>query len=484
MQHELCKSCDNKETQSDAISGSKTTGKQYSCACGKGYTVSSGLWSHQQVCAHLKEASNSVKTTDKISAIDMCLMIFKENNDFNNEMLEHMKQLIDIKIENKKNQINAINIDTPISNDAIENNNENNELSCVCGKDYARSSWLWRHKQTCTTYKTYASNNNIYNPVCNISGCTFGTFSMTNKCFKHISDNRCNEPSCTSGALGISKKCFKHGGGQKCSEIGCTSAGLGIEKKCIKHGGGKRCIALNCNASARDSHCKKHGGGKRCNVLDCKTSAQGMSGRCIKHGGGSRCSAQGCTRGAYDTAIGKCVSHGGGPRCPNCITWLDSRAGTAKYDGYCATCFKRTFPDDERSHTIYSQSKEMMVRNIINENFKGFIHNTPIYTGNCDCTHRRRIDHRKMFNDTILAVETDEFGHRGYDKHDEEIRYDDLYMIHSGKWIFIRFNPDDNVSKIDIVDKLNVLIETIDKCISRIETGENTELVEIIKLFC
>jgi hypothetical protein len=33
----------------------------------------------------------------------------------------------------------------------------------------------------------------------------------------------------------------------------------------------------------------------------------------------------------------------------------------------------------------------------------------------------------------MLAVETDENAHRGYDEKDEEIRYDDLYMIHSGK---------------------------------------------------
>ena len=30
----------------------------------------------------------------------------------------------------------------------------------------------------------------------------------------------------------------------------------------------------------------------------------------------------------------------------------------------------------------------------MNENFTGFIHDRPLYTGNCDCTHRRRIDHR------------------------------------------------------------------------------------------
>jgi hypothetical protein len=57
-------------------------------------------------------------------------------------------------------------------------------------------------------------------------------------------------------------------------------------------------------------------------------------------------------------------------------------------------------------------------------------------------------------------------------------------MIHSGKWIFIRFNPDDNFSKVDIDDKLDKLIETMNNCIDRIKREENTELLEIIKLYC
>ena len=125
-----------------------------------------------------------------------------------------------------------------------------------------------------------------------------------------------------------------------------------------------------------------------------------------------------------------------------------------------------------------------MVRNAINLNFEGFIHNTPLYTGNCDCTHRRRIDHRKLIGNTILAIETDEFGHRRYDLKDEEIRYDDLFMIHSGKWIFIRFNPDDNISKVDIDDKIDKLIEIINECILQIKDDKNTELLEIYKLYC
>ena len=220
-----------------------------------------------------------------------------------------------------------------------------------------------------------------------------------------------------------------------------------------------------------------------CNEPDCKATAQGKTDKCITHGGGKRCNEPDCKASAQGKTD-KCITHGGGKRCPNCIDWIDSRSGSSAYDGYCATCFKQIFPNDERSKVVYGRTKEIMVRNLINEKFNGFIHDKPLYTGNCDCTHRRRIDHRKLIGNTILAIETDEFGHRGYDEKDEEIRYDDLYMIHSGKWIFIRFNPDTNVSKTDIDDKLVMLIETMEYSIDRIEREENSDLLEIIKLYC
>jgi len=84
----------------------------------------------------------------------------------------------------------------------------------------------------------------------------------------------------------------------------------------------------------------------------------------------------------------------------------------------------------------------------------------------------------------MLAVETDEFAHRSYDEKDEEIRYDDLYMIHSGKWIFIRFNPDiTTTQKTDIEDRIGVLLDVMEDQMGRINSEENQELVEIIKLF-
>ena len=268
---------------------------------------------------------------------------------------------------------------------------------------------------------------------------------------------------------------------KKCKELLCTKQAIGKTEKCVGHGGGKRCNEPECTASAigKTKKCIGHGGGKRCNEPECTASARGKTEKCVGHGGGKRCNEPECTASAIGKTE-KCKRHGGGLRCPNCIDWLDSRSGDKKYDGYCATCFKRVFPADPRSLVVYSHTKEIRVRNEINKNFEGFVHDKPLYTGNCKCTHRRRIDHRKLIGNTVLAIETDEFAHRSYDQQDEEIRYDDVYMIHSGKWVFIRFNPD---GEVDMEDKLVVLIQTINDQIERIKQEQNNELVEIFKLY-
>jgi hypothetical protein len=168
----------------------------------------------------------------------------------------------------------------------------------------------------------------------------------------------------------------------------------------------------------------------------------------------------------------------------NCL-----QQGSIKYNYYCTTCFQHEFPNDPLVKEIRQKTKEIKVRLFINENFEGFEHDKSIWTGNCDCTHRRRIDHRKLIGNTLLCIETDEFQHKRYDEKDEEIRYNDLYMIHSGKWIFIRFNPDsyrDRNGKHKnppLQKRFKILKNEIIKQISRIEKEDNVELVEIIKLF-
>jgi hypothetical protein len=167
---------------------------------------------------------------------------------------------------------------------------------------------------------------------------------------------------------------------------------------------------------------------------------------------------------------------------------LGSR-GNPKYKGYCPPCYQYLFPNDQLTLQIRSKTKEIAVRDYINLNFDGFQHDKPLWTGDCDCSHRRRIDFRKLIGNTLLCIEVDENQHKGYDQKQQEIRYDDLYMLHGGKFIFIRFNPDKFKNKNGkfvnpmTYTRLPVLKEEIEKHIKRIENEENKELLEIIKLY-
>jgi hypothetical protein len=164
--------------------------------------------------------------------------------------------------------------------------------------------------------------------------------------------------------------------------------------------------------------------------------------------------------------------------------------GNKNYKGYCANCFQHLFPTDPLTFQIRSKTKEIAVRDFINSRFEGFQHDKPLwYNGtSCDCTTKRRIDHRKLINDTLLCIETDENQHKSYSKEDEIARYNDLFMAFGGKFIFIRFNPDkykDNGKSCNpmLVNRLPVLETEINKQIKRIETNENTELLEVIELY-
>jgi hypothetical protein len=169
----------------------------------------------------------------------------------------------------------------------------------------------------------------------------------------------------------------------------------------------------------------------------------------------------------------------------NCET-----TGNKNYKGYCTNCFQHLFPNDPLTFQIRSKTKEIAVRDFINSRFEGFQHDKPLWYNEtaCDCTTRRRIDHRKLINDTLLCIETDENQHKYYSKEDEIARYHDVFMAFGGKFIFIRFNPDkykDNGKSCNpmLVNRLPVLEAEINKQIKRIESNENLELLEIIELY-
>ena len=160
-----------------------------------------------------------------------------------------------------------------------------------------------------------------------------------------------------------------------------------------------------------------------------------------------------------------------------------------KYKNYCAYCFQHLFPLDPLTFQIRCKTKELAVRDFINANYGGFNHDKILEYSGCDCLTRRRIDHRKLIGNTLLCIETDENQHKYYDKKDEEIRYDDLYMLHSGKFIFIRFNPDKYVNKNGTTvnpymkKRMDELSKEIYIQIERINADDNTELLEINYLF-
>ena len=159
-------------------------------------------------------------------------------------------------------------------------------------------------------------------------------------------------------------------------------------------------------------------------------------------------------------------------------------------DGYCAHCFKNLFPDDPRASMVRMKTKELRVRQFINDMFGDldFIHDKPIVFGGCDCSSRRRIDHFVMIDGTLLAIETDEYQHKSYDQEDEDDRYNDILMHHS-RAVFIRFNPDSYIDdrgkrrNPEFDERLEVLGEEIMNQVSRIRRGENHAVIDIVKLF-
>ena len=320
-------------------------------------------------------------------------------------------------------------------------------------------------------------------PYFNLPGETKGLY-----CFTHKKDNMIDVRHKTCAEEGcMVQPAFNLPGETKglyCSEHKKDNM-IDVRHKTCAEEGCKKNPAFNLPGQTKGLYCSEH---KKDNMIDVKNKTCAEEG-CKKHPNfnlpGEKIGLY-CAQHKKDDMIcvlGRCkaVETGEQPLC--------QQQGNSKYKGYCTFCFANLFPKDPLTFHIRSKTKEIAVRDFINANFEGFLHDKPMYTAHCDCSIRRRIDHRKLIGNTIFAIETDENQHKSYDKMDEETRYDDLFCAFSGKWVYIRFNPDKYVNKKGerknpmISTRLFKLKEEIEKQIKRIEKEENTELIERIYMY-
>ena len=84
----------------------------------------------------------------------------------------------------------------------------------------------------------------------------------------------------------------------------------------------------------------------------------------------------------------------------------------------------------------------------------------------------------------MLCIEINENQHKNYIKYDENMRYENLFMDFSGKYIFVKYNPNKSIDKYNtskntfFKKRMDLLKYNIEKHIHRIEHGSNTYAIE------
>lgn len=408
---------------------------------------------------------------------------------------------------------------------------------CVCGTQRPTYGFDSDTRASCCKKCTQPNMINKINKRCEEDGCNLVSRSFDlpggegKYCSKHKKENMicikpgklCEESNCNHAVAydlpgGRGKYCAKH---KKegmidikhplCKEDGCTSinplfdlpGGKGIY--CEKHKKenmvdvrNKMCKQDGCSTRAgfgytqsKAEYCSEH---KKENMIICtdKLCNEEKCNKCASFNIEYQ-PAKYCLTHKKENMINVTLKMCPGPpglQGPNGLCPLE-KCGNPKYNYYCCQCFSRAFPNDPRTHLVQKKSDEILVRDFVNSNFPelNFVHDKPMWIDACDCSHKRRVDLRTLIGNTVLAIEVDEHQHRDYDTNDEEVRYDDLYMIHSGKWVFIRYNPHlykDSAGKRANPWKekrLRILRDEIQTQINKIQSEQNTDLLEIHKLF-
>ncbi len=196
-----------------------------------------------------------------------------------------------------------------------------------------------------------------------------------------------------------------------------------VKSQCILCGGG-----TICEHNKRKSQCKDCNGTEFCNHNKRKS-------HCKECGGSQICKHNKCK--SY------CKECGGSLLCKS--SWCETRANP-KYERYCLNCFIHLFPDQPNTRNY--KTKERAVVEYVFEQFP-----EDKYTWNTDkriqdgCS-RKRPDVLLDLGYQIIIVEVDENQHIEYDCSCENKRLMLLSQdVGHRPIIFIRFNPDEYITK-------------------------------------
>lgn len=205
-----------------------------------------------------------------------------------------------------------------------------------------------------------------------------------------------------------------------------------------------------CDGKSLCIHNKRKDYCKDCNgVAFCEHNIQ--KHRCKKCGGKGICE--------HDKRKERCriCSPNSNSFCKECKIFIVYK----KNNYLCSYCN----PDKPTRQKI----KELKVKTFLEENQYKFEYNK-------FCTYQDKRffpDFKIDCNTFYLIIECDEYAHRTYDKNDEKTREDNIRLALNKKCIFIRYNPDNKVSKKTTINiKQNILKSYIDYYINK-ELSDN-----------
>ena len=110
------------------------------------------------------------------------------------------------------------------------------------------------------------------------------------------------------------------------------------------------------------------------------------------------------------------------------------------------------------------------------------------YDGGC-CDSKRRIDLWTLVGNVVVAIEIDENQHKAYKPDYEENRYNELVMDFTGRFVFLRINPDSFTVRGQRRDpafdeRLQVAEDMLKSLLDKIKHGQGAQgLVEVVHLF-